>query len=104
MGIILNSITGTKQLDCEFFRVECTMVSNASADTLPSYFLFGESMKGEQIIIEILSQTEDVSAIRKLCNKAEEYGKQASLQYEIEKQEVESQILGNDSEVEIEDR
>jgi hypothetical protein len=72
MGIVLSSFSGAKKLDCEFFRVECSIVSNASADTLPSYFLYGESMKGEQIIIDMLSQTSDVLTIRKLCNKAKE--------------------------------
>jgi hypothetical protein len=45
-------------------------------------------MKGDQIIIDILIQTADVSTIRKLCNKAEEYSKQANLQYEENKQEI----------------
>lgn len=99
MGIVLNSISKTKQLECDFFRVECSLVSNASADTLPSYFLFGESIQGEQIIIEVLSQTADVSAIKELCNKAEEYSKQARLQYEAKKQKIETQIIDNENEL-----
>lgn len=103
MGILLNSITKIKQLECEFFRVECFFASNASPDALTSYILYGESMKGDQIIIDVLT-TSDISAIRELCDKAKEYGKQAMLQYEAEKREVESQEIGDYSGVDMGDR